>query len=206
MCDVISCSNTVVTTRGQEGFTPVGIALLQQERDKAQAAEAQRDVDAQNPTVTDDDLDRTFSVLNPKRKQMGGKIFVSFFKFKCRVWWVPNTSMGVSKIEPVTPDANFTCYKLTIHWKCVIKRDTVDSVANSMAAEGWKTLPYEKYFNLEEHITVKLPYRICFPKTDAALNAAKRTGTNWKGFEFTIASDCDEVQDEGLERDDNGLV
>lgn len=79
MCDVISCSNTVVTTRGQEGFTPVGIALLQQERDKAQAAEAQRDVDAQNPTVTDDDLDRTFSVLNPKRKQMGGKIFVSFF-------------------------------------------------------------------------------------------------------------------------------
>ena len=113
---------------------------------------------------------------------------------------------GVSKIEPVTPDANYTTAKLTLHWKSIIKWDSVQAVANSLAGQGWVTCPFERYIELDEKITIKLPYRINFPRTDQGLNAIKFDNTQHKGFCFEITLKDQQNDADGLDRNEDGLL
>jgi len=202
----LGSGNQVQLTRGEEGFRRIGMALLQQERDKAAEREArQREQDATH-IQTDQELERTHALFNDSRKSLCGKVFVSIKANTLRVWWIKSKEMGPTKIEPVTPDSNFTCSKLTLQWKNVIKQDTLTTVVNSFAGTGWTTCPFERYLDLQEKISIKLPYRIIFPRTDTDLNLKKVESTHWRGFDFDIALEDQVLNQLGLERNEDGLI
>lgn len=155
---------------------------------------------------TDKEWEMNFQIISKNRTSLGFKPFVSVKENKVRIWWWLSEQYGVTAIKPVNLDTSNTTYRVTLLFKQVLPSEQLTRVINSFSGDGWITCPYEKYVKIPEKVSIKLPYRIKFPKVNSELNRLKKSGAKWKGFEFEIAFDSEGHSESDLDRDSNGLL
>eukprot|EP01129_Flabellula_baltica_P016007 TRINITY_DN8347_c0_g1_i1.p1 TRINITY_DN8347_c0_g1~~TRINITY_DN8347_c0_g1_i1.p1 ORF type:complete len:216 (-),score=37.77 TRINITY_DN8347_c0_g1_i1:160-807(-) len=120
---------------------------------------------------TDEIIITQHHVVDPKRKHIGPKVYVSYNLDTNHVliWVLRGSGWGIIKAVPTNPNSNFASEHISFYLKQEVDTEKLLSARNRLQREGWIAAPCdydEKLYCVKKHLAfkAKVPQKIAEAK------------------------------------------